>query len=95
MNSILSHLNIAEKPPSKGDVIVIQRKQDDPERRILCKVKDVVNNGGGPEVILSGKNDYFIWSMYEDGKSWVWRVWNIGAVEITAITNTMNPFPRS
>ena len=78
------------------DLLVIQRKYDD--RKILVKVAKVLNkNRPGKEEILLGrsKNDYFIWNMYMDGTSWVKRVWRIGQVELTNITNNMNEFPRS
>ena len=78
-----------------NDLIVIQRKEDD--RRILVRVVEVLNKrSNGDEEILLGKNynDYFIWSMYMDGSSWVKRVWVVGKVELTNITNNMNEFPR-
>ena len=78
-----------------NDLIVIQRKKDG--RKILVKAAKVLNrnSSGDEEVLISVKNnDYFIWSMYMDGSSWVNRVWRIGAVELTNITNNMNEFPR-
>jgi hypothetical protein len=87
-------LNRASEPPRAGDLIVIQRKIDKPEERILCKVREVIDGPSSKEIILSSKNDYFIWNMYRSGESWVWRVWNIGPVKLTAITNTMTKFPR-
>ena len=87
-------LDAETKPPNIGDVILINRKADDSDVKILCQVKDVVKNNNNFELILSGKNDYFNWSMYLKGESWVWRVWNLGTVKITSITNTLNEFPR-
>ncbi len=77
-----------------GDLIVIQRKSD--KRNLLAQVKEVLYRGTGKEeVILSkGKNDYFVWSMYQDGAGWVRRVWHLPNVELTAITNNINEFPR-
>lgn len=90
----LDAINAEYYIPKAGDVIVIQRKADSPDRKILCKVLEVYRGSSGPEIILSGKNDYFIWDMYINGESWVWRVWNLGSIEITSITNTFNEFPR-
>jgi hypothetical protein len=87
-------LNTADGPPRVGDLIVIQRKIDKPEERILCKVRELVYGPNGKKIILSTKNDYFIWNMYRKGESWVWRVWNLGPVKLTEITNTMTKFPR-
>ena len=87
-------LNLAEELPQKGDVILIRRKVDKPEDKILCKVHDVIDGPHSKEVILSSKNDYFIWDMYLSGESWVYRVWNLGQLKLTAITNTKAKFPR-
>jgi len=92
--STLNNCNAAIVPPKAGDVIVIQRKVDKPEQQILCKVREVVGDPLNPEIILSAKNDYFIWNMYMRGESWVCRVWNLGPIKLTAITNTMQKFPR-
>lgn len=89
-----SSLNTAEKPPKAGDVIVIQRKSDKPSDKIICRVREVVGTSISPEIILSASNDYFIWNMYKSGESWVWRVWNLGPLNLTAITNTTRAFPR-
>ena len=90
----LDHANICEVPPKAGDLIVIRRKIDKQGDEILCKVREVVWVDNSPEIILSAKNDYFIWDLYKAGKSWVWRVWNLGPINITAITNTTKAFPR-
>ena len=86
MDLILSIKNI-----KKGQLLVIQRKQDD--RRILVRCADKTNDN---EVLLSkAKNDYFNFDMYMTGDSWVWRVWALPSdIEITAITNNINEFPR-
>ena len=78
-----------------GDLLVIQRKVD--KRNIIVQCKKVLKRrSGNEEVLISNvKNDYFVWSMYQNGESWVWRVWNLGDVELTNITNNMNQFPRS
>lgn len=75
----------------KGQLLVIQRKQDN--RKILVKCVDKTNEN---EIILSkGKNDYFNFDMYMEGKSWVWSVWSLPIdVEITSVTNNMMEFPR-
>jgi hypothetical protein len=78
-----------------GGFIVIQRKRD--KRKILVKVAKVINEGKGEEEILLSKahNDYFIWSMYMTGDSWVERVWAIDlSLELTSLTNNINEFPR-
>ena len=93
MNSILNHLNSCDsiRELSVGQLIVITRKQC--KRRILCQVKGITNDN---EVILSnGRNDYFNFDMFKDGKSWVWRVWALDKdIELTAITNNLKEFPR-
>lgn len=77
---------------SVGQIIVIERKAD--KRKILCQINALIDSGER-EVVLSGKNDYFNWDMYEQGNSWVWRVWAMPkCVELTVITNNFNQFPR-
>jgi hypothetical protein len=94
---MFSHLTTCDDVNSikDGDLLVIQRKSD--KRNIIVQCKKILNRrSGNEEVLISrGKNDYFIWSMYKNGESWVWRVWNLGGVELTNITNTMNNFPRN
>lgn len=89
----LNTLNIASfRQLSVGQLIVIERKAD--KRKIVCQIHALID-AGGREVVLSGKNDYFNWDMYEQGNSWVWRVWAMPkCVELTAITNNFNEFPR-
>lgn len=87
---MFTHLNIAEVPPKKGDVLVIMTKKSKPEK-ILVKVKNVIHIDGDVEVILNkSTNSYFLWSMFNKGESWVWRVWNLGDVTLTASTNNTN-----
>lgn len=95
--NILNHTNLCHNANSinDGDLLVIQRKKD--KRNILVQCKKVLNrrSNGDEEVLLSLRNnDYFIWSLFEKGESWVWRVWNLGDVELTNVTNNMNEFPR-
>ena len=94
--TILTHLNTCDDPNSikDGDLLVIRRKED--KRDILVQCKEVLNRWSGEEEILLSRknNDYFIWSMFQKGESWVWRVWNLGDVKLTNITNNMNEFPR-
>ncbi|MEL7293822.1 MAG: hypothetical protein AAGJ67_18120 [Pseudomonadota bacterium] len=86
---MFTHLNTAQKPPKKGDVIVIETKRNK-GKKVILKVADVVDCGYGVEVIVSnGQNKYFNWEMFLTGDSWVWRVWNLGEVQFTSITNTM------
>lgn len=86
---MFTYFNAAEIPPKKGDVIVIETKKSK-GKRVLCSVKDVININGDVELVLNkATNSYFIWSLYEKGESWVWRVWNLGEVELTASTNSM------
>jgi hypothetical protein len=93
---MLNHLNLVSDVSTikSGNLLVIQRKKDN--RKIIVKCAYILNRGTGKEeIILSKKNnDYFIWDMYIKGKSWVFKVWNLGDVEITNITNNMNEFPR-
>lgn len=89
--NILNHINVCEKASdiNDGDVLVIQSKKT--KKNIIVKCRKVINRGSGEEEILLSinKNRYFIWSMYIDGSSWVWRVWNLGSVEMVSITNNM------
>ena len=90
--NILNHLNTCDffKDVSVGDVLVIRRKQCKTDILVTCKAKTNDN-----EIVLSLKqNDYFNFDMYREGESWVWRVWNLGQIKLTAITNTTTPFPR-
>lgn len=90
MSVKLDHLNLCGKVPKKGDLLIIRTKKSG-DKNILVLVKDIINSDGDFEIILNkSTNSYFIWSMYLDGKSWVWRVWNIGDVTLTASTNNIN-----
>lgn len=84
----LTILNATEsKKPQKGDLLVIETKKSK-GKKIAVMVKDVVNDD---EVILQkSTNSYFIWSLYKNGESWVWRVWNLGKVTPTTSVNNMN-----
>jgi len=75
-----------------GDLIVIQRKQD--KRRFIVKIKSLANSNDLREIVFSGRNDYFNFDMYLNGESWVHRVWHLGFIEMSSITNNMNEFPR-
>lgn len=90
---MFNHLDSTESISQikKDQIMVIQRKQD--KRRILVKCAGITNDN---EVLLSkAKNDYFNFDMYMTGESWVWRVWALPTdIEITAITNNVNEFPR-
>lgn len=82
----IDELNTADGIPKKGDILIIKTKKSK-NKKILCKVKDIVN---GNELILNkATNSFFNWDMYRAGESWVWRVWNLGDIEITSSTNSM------
>lgn len=81
---MFTHLNTEHSMPKAGDVLVIETKKRK-GKKVLCKVKDVVN---GNELILNkSTNSFFNWDMFKLGESWVWRVWNLGDIEITSSTN--------
>ena len=84
---MLENLNAAFAVPKKGDLLIIKTKKT--KRLIACVVKDVIN---GEEVLLQkSTNSYFMWSMYMNGESWVWRVWNIGSdIMLTTSLNNTN-----
>ena len=86
----LSHLNsIGPTPPSKGDVLVIQTRKSG-DKQFLTVVKDVVN---GNEVILQkSTNSFYNHDMYYSGASWIKKIWNLGAVELTTSVNNTNQF---
>ena len=88
---MLNHLNTVGSclEIKVGDVLVIRRKQCKRDIVVQCKAKT------DREIILSfAKNDYFNFDMYLDGSSWVFRVWNLGPLMLTAITNNLTEFPR-
>jgi hypothetical protein len=90
MSELLSNLNTADEVPKKGDVLVIRTKKSG-DKKIMVMVKDVIKSDGDFEIILNkSTNSYFIWSMFYRGESWVWRVWNLGNVTMTASTNNTN-----
>lgn len=82
---MLTELNFTEsQKPVKGDVLVIETKKSR-SKKILVSVKDVVN---GDEIILQkSTNSYFMWHLYESGESWIWRVWNLGQIQLTTSVN--------
>lgn len=84
----LNCLNFTEsKKPEKGDVLVIETKKRK-GKRILAHVKDVTSDN---EVILqSSTNSFYNHGMYEGGESWVWRVWNLGKIELTTSVNNFD-----
>lgn len=88
----LDHTNMAELAPKVGDTLVILTKRSG-EKKIMCHVKDVINNGDGAEVILQkSTNSFFNWELYLNGESWVWRVWNLGQIQLTTSSNSMEKF---
>lgn len=87
---LFSNLNATIAPPKSGDVLVIATKRNKNEK-VIVVAKDVLNHSDGVEVILQkGRNKYFNWNMYLDGSSWVWRVWNLGRIKLTAGLNNTN-----
>ncbi len=86
---MFNHLNTAQELPNVGDAIVIETKRNK-GKKIILRVAEVIYVDEHWEIIVSkGRNKYFNWNMYHAGKSWVWRVWNLGEVQFTATTNTM------
>lgn len=82
----LNSMNIVgTKVPKVGDTLIIQTKKSK-DKKILVQVKDVTN---GNEVILSNRNSFYNHGMYYTGESWVWRVWNLGDIQLTSSTNNM------
>jgi hypothetical protein len=86
----LNYTNLCgSKAPRVGDILVIQTKKSKDEK-ILASVKDIVN---GNEVILQkSTNSFYNHDMYYAGESWVFRVWNLGNISLTASTNSMKQF---
>lgn len=85
---MLTELNFLDsEKPKKGDVLVILTKKSGMQK-LLVMVKDVVNDN---EIILQmSTNSYFMWDLYQNGESWVWRVWNLGQVTPTTSANNIN-----
>lgn len=87
-----NHLNMCESAPKSGDVLAIKTKKSK-DKIIMCQVKEVIGKGDGIEIILQkSTNSFFNWSMYNSGESWVWRVWNLGDVQLTTSVSNMNNF---
>lgn len=87
---IFDFLNMCSECPEKGDVLVIETTRNKGVK-ILVSVKDVVVTTECAEVILQkGKNKFFNYSMYEDGNSWVWKIWNLGNIKLTSGLNNQN-----
>ena len=87
MSDFFTHLNTAKSIPKNGSTIAIMTKKSG-HKIILCKVKGLVN---GNELILNkSTNSFFNWDMYMAGESWVWRVWDLGEVQLTASLNNTN-----
>lgn len=86
--SVTDHGQIRE-----GELLVIEKQSGG---KFIAIAKRVLNAGTDrEEIVLSkGKNDYFIMSMLLDGSSWVKNVTRLPGVQVTAITNTTNPFIR-
>lgn len=76
-----------------GDVLVVERQDG---WKFIAVARQVLNKGKESEEIVfcKSRNDYFIMSMFLDGKSWVKNVSRLPGVEITAITNTATKFRR-
>jgi hypothetical protein len=85
---IFNHTNMIDEPPKKGDILVIETKKTKP-KKILVKVDCVQLSEGYMEVCLVG-GQYFIFDIYERGESWVWRVWNLGEIQLTNSVNNFN-----
>lgn len=85
---MLTELNFLESDkPKKGDVLVIRTKKSG-KQKLLVMVKDVVNDN---EITLQmSTNSYFMWDLYQNGESWVWRVWNLGQVTPTTSVSNIN-----
>ena len=87
-----NHLNICESLPKVGEVLAIRTKKSK-DKIIMCQVKEIVGKGDDSEIILQkSTNSFFNWGMYKNGESWVWRVWNLGSVQLTTSVNNMNNF---
>ena len=50
---MFTHLNTAQKPPKKGDAIVIETKRNKGKKVVLKVSEVVVNSDGHFEVIIS------------------------------------------
>lgn len=78
---------------SEGELLAIEAHDG---RKFVALAKNVMFKGSEKEevVICKTRNDYFIMSMFLDGKSWVENVSRLPGFQVTAITNTTNPFVR-
>jgi hypothetical protein len=87
-----NHLNLADSVPQVGDTLIIRTKKSG-SKNISCQVKEVIKSGVDIEIVLQkSTNSFFNWGMYTIGNSWVWRVWNLGKVELTTSSNSMKNF---
>lgn len=79
---------------TEHDVLLVTRQND---TKFIAQAKRVINKGTDCEEIVLGKskNDYFIVSLYLEGRSWVKSVARLPDVEVTALTNTTRVFVRS
>ena len=77
----------------EGEVLIVERQDG---WRFIAIARQVINRGYEREEIVfcKSKNDYFIMSMFLDGKSWVKNISRLPGVDVTAITNTVVPFRR-
>ena len=75
----------------QGEVLVIEKTNG---VKFVAVAKKVLNKGKTTEEIIInlGGNDYFIMSLFLEGKSWVKSVIRLLDVEITCITNNMKEF---
>ncbi len=84
----LSKTNLCgSRVPEVNDVLIIETKKSK-GKRFLVLVKDVLD---GNEVVLQKTtNSFYNHDMYYAGESWVYRIWNLGQIELTTSVNNMN-----
>ena len=78
---------------SEGELLAIEASDG---RKFVALAKQVLRKGTGKEeiVICKNRNDYFIMSLFLEGKSWVKNISRLPGFQVTAITNTTAPFLR-
>ena len=78
----------------KGELLAIQKRNG---VKFIAVAKKIINAGKPTEEIvinLSG-NDYFIMSLFLEGKSWVRHIVRLPDVEVTCIVNNMKAFVKN